>query len=273
MKKYCLFFCVSFFLFGFGCTSKPIETELVADEITKPIVETADSSTDISFVSIEETFLLPVLLFHHISTPPDGLSESAKQWYVSEEKFEEVLLFLQEHDWHPIVVSELMGYLGKNNIPEHAIILTFDDGAADFYTTAFPLLKKYDTKSVMHIMTSVHSDNWMTAKQIQELDATGLVEFGSHTKYHEYLTRVSTEKARKEMEESKASLEKLLEKPVYSIGYPFGLYDESIMSLAKELEYTVGFSLRSGFEQDREEMLEMKRTIITENTNISDLLF
>ena len=249
---------------GVGCVGVPqqdVTEEKIEDSVSTPALPPIDGS-----------FTLPVLLFHHIGEPPATASADARQWYVSEEMFATIVQFLQDNGYTAIFVSELLDQLEQGIIEEKSVILSFDDGAADFYTTAFPLLKTFHMKSVMHIMTSVKSDNWLTAENIKELDDTGLVEFGSHTKYHAYLTRGSLEEARVEMEDSKAYLEQLLGKPVYSIAYPFGVYNQEIQALAEELGYAVGMSLRGGAEQDTSELYELRRIIITNGTTIAEVL-
>lgn len=64
-----------------------------------------------------------------------------------------------------------------------------------------------------------------------------LVEIGAHTVTHPFLSAQSTELQRREIQQSKATLEEMLNRPVTSFSYPFGNYTTETAELAR----TVGF--------------------------------
>ena len=67
--------------------------------------------------------------------------------------------------------------------------LTLDDGYEDNYTNLFPLLKKYQAKATISVVTgSIGQPGILTADQIREMSDSGLVEFASHTVTHPHLT-------------------------------------------------------------------------------------
>ncbi|PIR03872.1 MAG: hypothetical protein COV59_04365 [Candidatus Magasanikbacteria bacterium CG11_big_fil_rev_8_21_14_0_20_39_34] len=260
----CLLFCGCLHR---GSTEYTSEDNIVSSTLAVPV----DISDQVKEEKIESEFHFPILLYHHIGNPPDGVGEDTKTWYVSSENFEKALQLLNNQDYHPLVFEELLDYIKRGVLPQKSFVITFDDGAEDFYKIAFPLLQKYNMKSVMYLQSHVHSKNWLTDDQILELNASGLVEFGSHTKYHAYLTRISDEEAKKEIVESKEKIEKLLGKEVYSIAYPFGLYNENIEKMAQDAGYKVGLTLVSGSDQNMEKLLEMKRIVITNRTDLEKL--
>ena len=66
------------------------------------------------------------------------------------------------------------------------MILTFDDGYADNYTNAFPLLQKYGMIGHFFIITDFVNEKrpeYMTWPQIEEMSAAGQ-RFGSHSRNH-----------------------------------------------------------------------------------------
>jgi peptidoglycan/xylan/chitin deacetylase (PgdA/CDA1 family) len=62
----------------------------------------------------------------------------------------------------------------------------------------------------------------LTANEVVRLTRGGLVEIGAHTVTHPTLPALPVELQRQEIEQSKAFLESLLERPVTSFAYPFG---------------------------------------------------
>lgn len=255
------------FLLG-GCGTKEAkQREVVVEEI--PVQQEVVNDTS---VEIGETFFLPILAYHHVGPAPATASESVKTWYVSADKFEKDLQYLQQQGYTTLFAKELAQALETGKLPEKAILITFDDGPADYYDYAIDILNKYDMKSTMFLQSHVRSKNWLSEQQIQELDDTGLVEFGSHTKYHAYLTRVSKQEAMDELVGSKEKIEKLLGKEVVSLGYPYGLYNEEVKQWVEEAGYQVAFTIDGGFEQTKIEPFELNRIIVTEITNLENVL-
>ncbi|MBD3311533.1 MAG: polysaccharide deacetylase family protein [Candidatus Magasanikbacteria bacterium] len=270
MKRFLyLFSIVLITLFFYGCGN------IINNNENSVIPERESPSTTASnkevFVNIDDQFVLPVLLFHHIGNPSSDVNENNKIWYVSEDKFEDILEYIKKIGYNDLFTEEAVEYINRGVLPEKAIIISFDDGAKDFYDKAWPILRKYKIKSSVYLMTGVKGDNWLSKDQIKELSDSGLVEFGSHTRYHEYLTRVDMQTARAELGDSKKYLDDLLDKEIKIISYPFGLYNQDIIEMAKGLGYRAGLTIKSGSWQSKENLFEIRRNIITNNTNIENL--
>lgn len=250
-----------FVLFFSGCGNGKIDEDVQSVQIDNTV-----------YVEIGNEFELPILLFHHVGNAPEGLSADAYTWYVTDKKFEETLKLIQESGYKTLFMSEVLDYLEQGKMPEKATVLSFDDGAIDFYTNAFPLLEKYNMKASVNLMTGVRGEGWLNKEQIKELYESGLVEFGSHTRYHVYLTKILQEEAREELEKSKEMIEELLNTSAVVISYPFGLHNDEVIEIAKELGYKAGLTLHSGVVQNRDEIFEMRRIIITESKDVRKIL-
>lgn len=77
----------------------------------------------------------------------------------------------------------------------------------------------------------------MTGGECAALAADGLVEIGAHTVHHPRLANLSAESQKREMVESRAALEELLQAPVRYLAYPYGKPDsvtEDTLRLARE---------------------------------------
>jgi peptidoglycan/xylan/chitin deacetylase (PgdA/CDA1 family) len=66
-----------------------------------------------------------------------------------------------------------------------------------------------------------------TWEQLREMESAG-VEIGSHTVTHPVLTRVTTDRLRRELEQSRGRLEGMLARPVTMFCYPNGAYDRTV---------------------------------------------
>lgn len=98
----------------------------------------------------------------------------------------------------------------------------------------------------------------LTWEQIRELDSSG-VEVGSHTVTHPILTRISGEKLRYELRESRARLEDVLGHNVELLGYPNGDHNLSVQQEAARAGYTCAVTADYGLNNGRSNLLALKR--------------
>ena len=125
---------------------------------------------------------------------------------------------------------------------QKSVILTFDDGYEDNYTELLPiLLEKKVVATVFIISDMVDTEHYLTTEQILQMDRSGVIRFGCHTASHPYLTELSAQAQRTEMQSCKAYLEELLQKPCRSIAYPYGDYNASAYACAADL-FDFGYS-------------------------------
>jgi peptidoglycan/xylan/chitin deacetylase (PgdA/CDA1 family) len=109
---------------------------------------------------------------------------------VTAENFEADLSFLCDNNYQTLSSVEFLNILdGAAAMPERSVLLSFDDGPANFYAVSFPLLKKYNANAVAFVAPGLHSESGhhavaarpMSWPEIAEIHASGLVEFQSHT--------------------------------------------------------------------------------------------
>ncbi len=121
--------------------------------------------------------------------------------------------------------------------------LTFDDGNEDFYTIAYPILKKYKAKATNNVITGfVKKGNAgnLTVKQMKEMMAHGM-SFQSHTVNHPDLSATDKATQKVELTDSIDFLENKLNTKVNTIAYPSGRYNQTTLDLAKKT-YKLGLT-------------------------------
>ncbi len=84
----------------------------------------------------------------------------------------------------------------------------------------------------------------MTGDQLVAAGEGDLVEIGSHTVTHPYLTRVSPAEQAREISESKRVLEALTGRPVRYFAYPGGDYDGAALERVRNSGYEAAFVTR-----------------------------
>jgi len=136
------------------------------------------------------------------------------------------MLLLYEWGYHTISVEKLaIAILVGAELPLNPIVLTFDDGNENTFTTAFPIMQEYDFTGTAYVVYNyVGADNFMNPEQIRALYDAGW-EIGSHSISHADLTK-RQDRQEDEIIESRQKLQILLNVPISSFAYPYGAYDE-----------------------------------------------
>jgi peptidoglycan/xylan/chitin deacetylase (PgdA/CDA1 family) len=168
---------------------------------------------------------VPILMYHHVSdTPPQNVLTWSLT--VTPAMFKQQLDYLQQQDYHTITFNQLFDalYFGAP-LPSRPIILTFDDGYADVYHFALPLLQQHHFSAMFYIISGkVDWQGYMDWGNLQDLLKKGM-QIGSHTVHHvdvgmTYLD--SPALAQVELQQSKATLEKQLGAVIQQFCYPSG---------------------------------------------------
>lgn len=119
---------------------------------------------------------LPVLMYHHVV--PDGAA--CNDACITVSRLEQDFRWLNENGYHTVLPRELAA---GQPLPEKAVLITFDDGYRSNYDLAYPLLQKYQIKAAIAIivyMQDLWAGSFLTWDMCREMDASGLVEIGSH---------------------------------------------------------------------------------------------
>ncbi len=116
---------------------------------------------------------------------------------------------------------------------ELPVLLTFDDGYADNYTELFPILQRQNVRATIFMISGfIGRDHYLTAGQLAEMSASGLVSVQSHTRTHASLTEISDEELEPELSESRLDLARITGKQPFALSYPSGRTDERVQQAA-----------------------------------------
>ena len=202
---------------------------------------------------------IPVLMYHKVGNPPAG-SKLQKLW-VSAEMFEKQMSYLQANGFTPIIFKDLYAaWDGKKLLPANPVLITFDDGYANNFEVAFPILKRFGYPATLFVV--VQTVGWENAwhdpktetripmiswSQLKELKQAGW-EIGSHTMNHPNLQRIELKEVQKEMEKSRAVIGEFLGENPDTFAYPYGSGEDvpAIREKAKAAGYRVAVGVHAG---------------------------
>lgn len=212
----------------------------------------------VSAARAEETVKIPVVMYHSV------LKDESRhgKYVISPAEFENDLLYLKEHGYETILISDLIAYTQGGTLPEKPILLTFDDGYYNNYLYAFELAKKYRCKFVISPI-GYYSDYYTETgekngyythclwEQLREMADSGLVEVQSHSyNLHKSRGRVGVKKLSGETEAQYEAMltEDLLlaqKKIKAEVGkaptafvYPFGAMSKTTPELIRKLGFS-----------------------------------
>ena len=145
--------------------------ETITAETSSPETDTTtvDSKEENRFEGLtmtNENVGVPVLYYHSVDP------SEANEVIISPEKLREELTFIKDSGYTTLTMSELNDYILNNApIPEKSIVITFDDGYADNYANAFPILKELDMKATIFVISNFTDNDgyYMTSQQIKEM--------------------------------------------------------------------------------------------------------
>ncbi|HCS45557.1 MAG TPA: poly-beta-1,6-N-acetyl-D-glucosamine N-deacetylase PgaB [Pseudomonas sp.] len=117
---------------------------------------------------------------------------------VRTERMIEQLAWLRENGYHPVSIDQVLAARkGGPELPSKAVMLSFDDGYASFYTRVLPVLRAYNWHALLApVGTWVDTppnqsvdfagmprkrSEFLTWDQVREVSQSGLVEIAAHT--------------------------------------------------------------------------------------------
>jgi peptidoglycan/xylan/chitin deacetylase (PgdA/CDA1 family) len=186
---------------------------------------------------------VPVLMYHEIATPAETDSRLA----VCPAHFADQLDYLRGAGFTAITAAELSAALAGDlsQLPDRPVVLTFDDGYADFHRRAMPLLDEHGCAATLFVTTGWEQDTDMrqaaagrmlSRSQLAEAAAAG-IEIGAHTRSHPQLDQLPERLVRDELCSSKRWLEDELGLAVPGLAYPFGYSSAMVRDVAREAGY------------------------------------
>lgn len=223
--------------------------------------------------------LIPILLYHSIA---DTVAPDYRRWAVTPAAFAAQLAYLRQEGYHALTVTELAHCVttAPGALPAKPVVITFDDGLADFYIGALPLLCDYGFPATLYITTGYveGKSRWladsgegeramMSWAQITELPNHG-IECGAHTHSHPQLDTLPRLQARREIVHSKRLLEEKLGRPVTSFAYPHGYHDKAVQAMVQEAGFTAACGVKDAISRPDDDRFGLARIIVAGETTL-----
>jgi peptidoglycan/xylan/chitin deacetylase (PgdA/CDA1 family) len=193
-----------------------------------------------------EEKIIPVLMYHSIQNIPEN--EIMRSLHVKPRAFAIQMWLLKALGYRGCSVSEVLAAF-NNNSSEKLVGLTFDDGYENFYYNALPVLRRFKFSATVYCVSNlIGKDNqWdrntgisynplMTEEQIRNCLNNG-IEIGCHSATHQSLIEDNCDLP-KEIKTAKTTLENRFGVSVSSFCYPYGHFNDKVVSAVNEAGFT-----------------------------------
>lgn len=173
-----------------------------------------------------------VLMYHSISDTAVGGDE---QLSVSIAEFRDQMRFIASRGLKT-------GFAGE----DCDIIITFDDGYADNYSNAFPILREYGLHATIFTAVSlIGTDGYMNTDELREMSDSGVISVQSHGLSHVRLDTLTASEAAFELSQSRKSIEAITGQACRAFSYPEGGYNAEIEAAASDAGYLYAFTTKT----------------------------
>ncbi len=191
----------------------------------------------------------PILLYHHVAQADPSTSKTAQVYYVPPGDFAAQMKALHDWGYVSVSISQLAAAISQGApLPEHPVVISFDDGNEDVFQNAFPIMQTYGFTGVAYIITNyMQSDQYMNAGQLKALAAAGW-EIGSHSVTHTDLRNVHN-RLSLEVGQSRVILQNAVGVSIRAFAYPYGLKDDFVVKQVRDNGYTSAVGLGGGWLQ------------------------
>jgi peptidoglycan/xylan/chitin deacetylase (PgdA/CDA1 family) len=192
-----------------------------------------------------------ILMYHSIADEEEAGVQPYYRTATTPHVFAAQMESLHQAGFSVIGLAEAIRRSTDQERAKSSVVITFDDGFRNFYTDAFSVLSRYGFTATMFLPTAHIGENHLSFKgkaclswdEVRELHKYG-ISFGSHTHTHPQLHDCDAESIKKEIADSKQTIEQKLGCSVQSFSYPYA-FPEPDTSFKRRLRHELS---QAGYE-------------------------
>lgn len=223
----------------------------------------------------------PILMYHAFGSAAEPVS----RYVTPSRRFARQMAWLKLMRYRVIGIEEYLRYRCAHSLPPHrTVVITIDDGYADNWNVAYPILQRFRFPATIFVVTDQvgkpyysEIDSELNGRlvlswtEVEQLARAGM-GIGAHTRTHPNLRNICLEQARSEIEGSKIELEKRLNIPISVFSYPFGEFNAQIQNLAEQAGFIGSCSVISGLNNSTTPLHAIRRVEIYGSDSLLDFM-
>lgn len=224
--------------------------------------------------------VIPILLYHSISAEPAGW---IAPYAVTPTTFAQHVELICHSGRTAITVSALCAaFRGDRPLPSRPVVVTFDDGFADFADAAAVLASR-NMPSTLYATTGALGGrgprprdlrlppapmlDWSQLTELRELD----VEIGAHTHTHRQLDTMRSTAVADDIRQSKDMLEDELGREIPSFAYPHGFQSRRIRRVVAAVGHQSACAVMNALSSDTDDVFALARLTVRATTTVQQI--
>jgi peptidoglycan/xylan/chitin deacetylase (PgdA/CDA1 family) len=218
------------------------------------------------------TSSIPILMYHSIA---ERAAPRFRQFVVPPAEFADQMAVLCDEGYSALTTTQLVDHLVMGEpLPPKPVVVTFDDGFADFSSAAMPILDRYGVTATLYVATDYldGTSRWLAHEgeadrpmlswaELADVAAAG-IEIGGHTASHPRLDRLAPRAAAVDIRRGKRAIEDQLGRPCNSFAYPYGAWIDSVRRSVIKLGFTSACAVTYQFSSPASDRFTLARLIV-----------
>ncbi|MBR1884089.1 MAG: polysaccharide deacetylase family protein [Clostridia bacterium] len=213
-------------------------------------------------------YAVPIFMYHWVVDDTAGYPYIENM--VRPETLREQVEYIANNGYESVFTTEL----GNLAAYEKPVMLTFDDGFVSVYQNAFPILKEFNVKGTVFVISElVDTPGYCTKAQLKEMYESGLVDLQCHTATHPYLAQLTREQMHNEMQKCIDYLKSEFGITSTVMCYPYGSRNSITIEETQKLGFLYGLAMDGGiYYSGRDNDYEISRIYATRSMKLSEFV-
>ncbi|GII66245.1 hypothetical protein Skr01_63300 [Sphaerisporangium krabiense] len=221
---------------------------------------------------------VPILMYHSVTDRPNS---ATRPLAVRPSVFEAQMAYLKDRGFTPLTLADLVASLygtGGAPAPERPVVVTFDDGYADFHENALPVLDGLGFPATVFLTSGWVEDagpdaagrpldRMLTWSQAREAASCG-IEIAGHSHSHPQLDQLSDAALRVELRRNKALLEDKVGWPVATMAYPYGYSSARVRKEVRKAGYWAACAVANALADESGDVMALSRLTVGRSTGM-----
>ncbi|GII91483.1 polysaccharide deacetylase family protein [Sinosporangium siamense] len=222
---------------------------------------------------------VPILMYHSVTERPNP---ETRPLAVRTSVFAEQMSLLRDRGFSPLSLGGLTEAFHSGTVPGKPIVVTFDDGYADFHSDALPVLERHGIPATVFVTSGWLADagrhaagrpldTMLSWSQVREAVSCG-VEIGGHSHSHPQLDQLPDRDLAGELRTNKALLEDETGRPVVTMAYPYGYSSARVRREVARAGYSTACAVANALTSAVHDRLALPRLTVAANTTMGKFL-
>jgi peptidoglycan/xylan/chitin deacetylase (PgdA/CDA1 family)/GT2 family glycosyltransferase len=213
----------------------------------------------------------PILMYHAFGLP----GEPASSYVLPGRRFSRQMALLKWLGYHALSLEEFLQCYREHRLPPaRSVVITMDDGYADNWSVAYPILRRHGLPATVFLVSSAlgTANEWdhgsdldgrplLSRSSIHEMSRAG-IHFGAHSRSHVPLTAIPPRQVQDEVRGSREELERELRVPICAFSYPYGKFDAATPPIVEQAGFLGACCSFSGVNDPATPRYALRRTEI-----------